>query len=167
MPSACRHCSCQQAAGVGSVWSAAIIVTFYRNYTRHKEAANGCECFIFTLLCFLPSLLCFSLTRPPLSFFSFSSISPALQLCLHFSSLHPPLELGPLRRLHHGHYGVGDRRPNVGAHDDGNSRPHFQHCKMRSFTSALIIFWKIPCTYICLHNIYNDIIIYLRAIHNS
>lgn len=39
-----------------------------------------------------------------------------------------PLELVPLPRLHQSHDGVGDRRANVGAHDDGDGRFHFQHC---------------------------------------
>ncbi len=38
-----------------------------------------------------------------------------------------PFKLVPLSCLHQGDDGVGDRRANVGAHNDGDGRLHFKH----------------------------------------
>lgn len=42
-----------------------------------------------------------------------------------------PAELVPISRLHHGHDGVGDRGPDVGAHDNWHRRPDIQYLKKR------------------------------------
>jgi hypothetical protein len=43
-----------------------------------------------------------------------------------------PPEVSPVPCLHQGHNGVGDRGSDVGAHDDGYGRAHFQHWWKRS-----------------------------------
>lgn len=90
MPSACRRCSlaacsCQQATGVGSVWSAAIIVTFTEitlDTKRQRTAASAssspssafCPHCYASLSLVLLSLFFHSVpSRPP---FSSASTSP-------------------------------------------------------------------------------------------
>lgn len=58
-----------------------------------------------------------------------------------------PLKVISLCCLHHGHYGVCDRSPDIGTHDYRNSRLYFKHCgvkpnRTRSL-SQLSFLWNI------------------------
>lgn len=135
----------------------------YRNYTQMeagvKRQWTAANAFTSPSSSFSPALSSFFPSIYPLILFTFqfqflllcSSASPTSILSLSTTFLHSPLKLRPLCRLHHGHDGVRDRSPNVGTHDDRNSRTHFQHCEMRPhrivhFTWKLMIL-KTICMY--------------------
>lgn len=102
----------------------------YRNQTQMEPEAKK-----QLLVPSLPHPLLYTLHFYPsplilftFSISAFSSLivsSHTLNAVISTTSRHSPLKLCPLCCLHHGHYGVCDWGPNVGAHDDWNGRPHF------------------------------------------